>query len=350
MSRVIRAVASMVLLLLFARPSFAATIERSRYLMGTSLSLTLVGDDPAALEAAATRAYEEAARIEGSLSNWKPESEVSRLNAAGGRETRLGDDLFRVVDRGLDWARETDGAFDPAIDPLVRAYDLRGNGRVPSEEEVASARVASRWTNVHLDRGARTVRLEAGAGIETGGIGKGYALDQAAQVLRAAGVRSALLNFGGQMLAMGAPPGESGWTVQLADANDRSRPTMTLVLRDASLATSSQAERGMHVGHRFIGHVIDPSDGAPVATRGSAGAIAGTGIDADALSTALLVLGPSRGARFVERYNARASDPFEAIFLAPDASPLRVGGVAPSTVALAQAQGSQAAVTPAPTP
>ncbi|HKA23721.1 MAG TPA: FAD:protein FMN transferase, partial [Candidatus Eisenbacteria bacterium] len=119
MSRVIRAVASMVLLLLFARPSFAATIERSRYLMGTSLSLTLVGDDPAALETAATRAYEEVARIEGSLSNWKPESEVSRLNAAGGRETRLGDDLFRVVDRGLDWARETDGAFDPAIDPLV---------------------------------------------------------------------------------------------------------------------------------------------------------------------------------------------------------------------------------------
>jgi thiamine biosynthesis lipoprotein ApbE len=311
--------------------------------MGTSLTMTLIGPDAAGLEAAATRAYDEVARIEGSLSNWNPGSEVSRLNAAGGSETPLGDDLYRVVDCGMYWAERTGGAFDPAIDPLIRAYDLRGEGRVPSEAEVARARQASRWTNVHLDRQARTARLDAGAGIETGGIGKGYALDRAALVLREAGVEAALLDFGGQVLAMGAPPGERGWPVQLADPGDRAKPVTTLVLRDASLSTSCQSERGIQVGNTFVGHVIDPRHGRPVPTRGSASAIARSGIDADALSTALLVLGPAEGARFVERYNAGGGGPIEALFLEPGGKPVRVGPPgSESPVALAEATGGSA--------
>ena len=342
--------AGVLILLLLASPAHAATIERSRYLMGTSLTMTLVGPDAGALESAATRAFDEVARIEKSLSNWDPGSEVSRVNAAGGREMALGDDLFRVVDRGLYWAKETGGAFDPAIDPLVRAYDLRGDGRVPAEAEVASAREASRWTNLRLDRATRRVHLLAGAGIETGGIGKGYALDRAAEVLRGAGVTAALLDFGGQMLAIGAPTGESGWTVQLADPADRSRAVETIVLRDASLSTSSQGERGLQVGDTFVGHVIDPRDGRPVSTRGSASAIARTGIDADALSTALLVLGPAEGQRFVARYNAKVAgskaggskaggskaggiaDTIQAIYLEPgDASPIALAEAASPT-------------------
>src|SRR5262249_23621821 len=157
--RITRAAALLVLLL--TSTAHATTVERSRYLMGTSLTMTLVGADTSALESAATRAFDEVGRIEKSLSNWDPRSEVGRVNSAGGGGMRRGDDLFAGVDRGIYGARETGGAFDPAIDPLVRAYDLRGEGRVPSGDEIAHAREASRWTNVELDRRARRVRLRA---------------------------------------------------------------------------------------------------------------------------------------------------------------------------------------------
>jgi thiamine biosynthesis lipoprotein ApbE len=332
-----RSVGVLILLQLIAPAAHATTVERSRYLMGTSLTMTLIGPDTTSMEAASTRAFDEVARIEKSLSNWDPRSEVSRLNFAGVRATPVSDDLFAVIHRGMYWASLTGGAFDPAIDPLIRAYDLRGEGRVPAAAEVTRVRDASRWTNVHLDPGARTVSLAAGAGIETGGIGKGYALDRAAAVLRAAGVERALLDFGGQMLAIGAPAGEKGWQVQLADPADRTHAVRTLMLRDASLSTSCQSERGIQVGDTFVGHVIDPRDGRPVRTSGSASVIARTGIDADALSTALLVLGPAEGERFVERYNETAAEPIEAIYLEPGAAP---------TVALAEAGSAQTAPSP----
>src|SRR5262249_44816639 len=107
----IRSAAVLILLLVLASTAHAATIDRSRYLMGTSLTMTLVGPEAGALESAATRAFNEVARLEGALSNWDPRSEVSRVNAAGGREMPLGEDLFALVNRGVYWASETGGAF-----------------------------------------------------------------------------------------------------------------------------------------------------------------------------------------------------------------------------------------------
>lgn len=293
--------AVLVLQLLVASPAHAAErVERARYVMGTTLSLTLEGEDASALQRAADAAFEEVARLEGLFSNWRSDSEVSRLNArAGGGPVDVSADLASVLGESARWAERTGGAFDPVVEPLVSAYDLRGEGRWPSESELARAVGASGAERLAVEEGARRVSLAPGAGVELGGIGKGYALDRAAEVLRAAGVRVALLDFGGQVSALGAPAGESGWTVGLAHPSDRERASVRLVIRDVSVATSAQSERGLAVEGTSLGHVLDPRTGRPAAAWGAASAVATRATDADAASTALLVLGPEAGSRWI---------------------------------------------------
>lgn len=293
----------------------ALQIERARYLMGTSLSITLEGPDEAALQEAASAAFDEVARLEALLSNWRLDSETSRLNrAAGSGPTRVSADLYGALDRALVWAERTGGAFEPAIEPLARAYDLRGKGRWPTPRQREAARRSSGWRRVHLDAAGPRVTLEPGAGIDTGGFGKGYALDRAAEVLRARGVTTALLDFGGQVLAVGAPEGERGWKIALADPETRDRPLLEVLLRDASLSTSGQSERSLPTRKGALGHVLDPRTGTPVPAWGSASAVARTGLDADALATAFLVLGPEATRKWMEA-RGEESEPLAAILL-----------------------------------
>jgi thiamine biosynthesis lipoprotein ApbE len=337
-------------------PAAAVTLERTRYLMGTSLTLTLEGDDVARLQEAATAVFEEVAGIESALSNWREDSEVNRLNRSpAGVEFRVSAHLASVLERGLYWADRTRGAFDPALESLVHAYDLRGEGRRPTAEELAAAQASSGWRHVEYDAARRTVRLTDGAGIETGGIGKGYALDRAASVLRSCGVRAALLDFGGHVLAIGAPSGEPGWQVRLADPRARERGIATVMLRDASLSTSEQSERSLPSPSGPIGHILDPRTAQPVVAWGSAAAVATAAIDADALSTALFVMGPEEAARWIERHEAGGQ--IAGLLLVKEQGDvrLRTAGVHPGLLATQEAGGeaqvgtdTAAAAEPAP--
>jgi len=274
----------------------AAELRRARWLMGTECSVTVVHEDAELAAEAAAEALETIAAVEHRLSTWREDSELSRANAAaaGGR-AQLSGPLTRELGLALDLARRTGGAFDPTVGPLIAAWGLRGEGRIPSPVELEAARSVGGWQRVSLDREARELRLPAGAWLETGAFGKGLSLDRAASALRARGIRNALLDFGGQLLALGDAPGETGWPVGIAHPLDRGRPALVIRLRDASIATSAQSERGRWVGERFVGHVIDPATGEPVERLGSATVIAPDGVGADALATALLVLGPERG-------------------------------------------------------
>jgi thiamine biosynthesis lipoprotein len=131
--------------------------------------------------------------------------------------------------------------------------------------------------------------------LDPGGLGKGYALDAAAGVLRARGFPVALLDFGGQALALDPPPGEPGWSVALSHPRRRDEAALSLVLARASLATSGNVEHGLVVDGRPLGHLLDPLSGRPAPFRGSASIVAPTGARADAYSTALFVMGPERG-------------------------------------------------------
>jgi thiamine biosynthesis lipoprotein len=262
-----------------------------------------VGQDPGTSAEALESALDEVDRLEGVLSNWREGSELSRLNrGAGSSAVPVSRDLFDAVREALHWAEETGGAFDPTVEPLTRKFRAGGDGR-PRIGRTAA--LPGGWREVQIDPEARTIRFGPGVeGLDLGGIGKGFALDRAAVILRSRGVSSFLLDAGGQVLAAGRPPGEEGWLIGVVEPSRRERPSLSLLLRDASAATSGNSQRA--------GEILDPSTGLPVAGAGSATAVAPDATSADALSTALFVLGPERGTAW-----ARNRKDAIALFLLP---------------------------------
>jgi len=283
--------------------------SRARFLMGARLVIEARGT---AVDEAIGWAFDEVARLEAVLSNWRPDSEVSRLNdAAAAGPVTVTEDLYAAVDVALRWAEATDGAFDPTVEPRVRALGLRGpEGILPGAGAPPAAGTATPmpvgWRGVGLDPGRRTVRFAAaGMGLDFGGIGKGMALDAAARVLRAAGVDAALVDFAGQVLVFGRGPDAGGWTIGIADADDRTEAAVVIDLTAGSLSTSSNSERAVVSGGRRVGHILDPRTGEPVAWNGSVTVLADDATAADALSTALFVLGPARGTTWAEEHDVQ---------------------------------------------
>lgn len=280
-------------------------VGRSRWLMGTMFTIRAAGD----VEALGV-ALDSIAALEARLSNWREASELSRLNAAGGTDG-ASEPLSAVIDSALALASFTGGAFDPTVEPLVGAWDLRGSGHVPGDAELAAARAHVGWSRVRRD-GAH-VALH-GARLDLGGIGKGFALDRAAEVMRARGVRAATLDAGGQILCFG----DSASSVWVAHPERRDVPAVRVAIPAGSLSTSAQSEHGFRAGRRRFGHVLDPRTGQPVATRASVSVWAPSGTRADALSTALLVMGHAAAAVF-----ARGHPSLGVLWLEPERAGLR---------------------------
>jgi thiamine biosynthesis lipoprotein ApbE/Na+-translocating ferredoxin:NAD+ oxidoreductase RnfG subunit len=244
-------------------------LRRSRFLMGTVLEIACFGESEQASRAIAA-AFGEVARLEGLLSHFRADSELSRVN----REANTGPVLvspetFVCIRAALDAARRTGGAFDPT---------LTADGYKRVDLDAAEQSVAFR----------RDVSRSAGLSLDLGGIGKGFALDRAAELLRRHGVRSAVLDFGGQILALDPPPGRGGWIVPVRDPGDPEGFLGYFEASGLSVATSALYERGSHI--------VDPRRGGPAAGVHSATVAAASATEADALSTALFVLGADAAA------------------------------------------------------
>jgi thiamine biosynthesis lipoprotein len=258
--------------------------------MGTLLTVRLEAVERTCGLAASEAVLAEVARLEGVLSSWRGDSEVGRLNRAEpGEPQPLSAELYALLAEARRLVAETSGAFDPGVGALLAAWDLQGAGRVPDQEELAAARAASGLALLRGDDAAGTVtRPSAGWRLDTGAFGKGAALRAAAAVLKAHGVGSAVLDFGGQLLVLGAPR-----RVAVADPVTRALPTpLTLQVGGESVATTSAGERFVTVAGRRYGHVLDPRTGWPVPAWGSVTVVAPDPLAADALATALFVLGP----------------------------------------------------------
>ena len=274
-------------------PNDTVRLARSAYLMGTTLHLELRAANRNDALSASEAAFAEVRRLEAMLSSWRPESELSQLNRATvGAPRQLPNELYDLL-RELDrWVQDTEGAFDPAVGPLVDAWELRGTGSVPEPARLRAALEASGWDAFRFLARGRAVRLRSGAWMTAGAFGKGAALRSVAEELRAAGIEAALLDFGGQLLALGSPGGGEGWRASVAHPNQRGTEFMGLILRDESAATSGASERFVEVDGVRYGHVIDPRTGRPVEAWGSVTVVAKDPLVADVLSTALFVMGP----------------------------------------------------------
>jgi FAD:protein FMN transferase len=290
-----------------------ATVERRVMLMGTSLEITVEAADRATGLAASERAVEALEAAEARLSTWRDDTELARLNHAPVGERRaLSPALAADLTAAMRCAEETEGAFDPAIGALVRAWGLRQGGRLPEEAERSAAVADADPGGLLLEEGT-AVRQRAGLILEEGGFGKGAGLGNALAVLRGPGISRVALDFGGQVAVLGG-----GWTIPVADPRRRDRSVIALSIDGGSVSTSGNSERGIAVAGRRLGHVLDPRTGEPAPDFGSLTVWTADPLRADCLSTGLYVLGPERALAW-----AAAHPGVEVLVLRPAGSRLQ---------------------------
>ncbi len=267
-------------------------VERWSWAMGQAVHLRLFVADEAAGYEAAQRAFAELRRVEAALSLFDDASDLAEVNRRAGRGAlRVGEDLAVVLGAGVRVERETRGAFNPAVEPLMRAWGFHATRAAePSRKEIEEAREAVRAAVVVVE-GARVTLPARATKLDLGGIGVGYGLDRAMTVLRRFGIRRAYLDVSGDAFALGAPPGERGWSVGIADPRRSDSVMTTTRIHDQAIATSSNQVSVIRYGRAVRGHVMDCATGWPASGETQVTVVARTGIEADALSTAMLVSG-----------------------------------------------------------
>jgi len=267
--------------------------------MATRFEIVLHGDNPASLRAAGEEALARVEQLEAELSLFRAGSEIARLNARAAREpVRVTPGVFALLQHAQKLSEQTGGAFDISVAPLVRCWGfMGGEGRMPRPKEVAEARAKVGMRLVQLNAGDFTVRFACeGVMLDLGAIGKGYAIERAAEVLREAGVTSALLHGGTSTVqAIGQPPGEGFWkiAIETPSAAPAAPPALlaTVELHDEAMSVSGVQEHSFQAGGRTFSHVIDPRTGQPALGAVLAVVVLPSATETDALSTALLTLG-----------------------------------------------------------
>ncbi len=244
------------------------------------------------------------ARLNKALSDYDPESEVSRLSrtAPSPEAVPVSDDLWSVLARSQQLAAATDGAFDVTVGPYVRLWRrARRSKEMPSEARLAEARAATGYRKLQLDASRHTAKLlVAGMRLDLGGIGMGYAVDEAMRELRAHGIRRALIDASGDILASEPPPGKSGWKIGVVPISAEGTPSREILLTNAAVATSGDAFQHVVISGKRYSHIVDPRTGLGLTDRTGVTVIARDCTTADGLGTAVNVLGPKAGLALVE--------------------------------------------------
>jgi FAD:protein FMN transferase len=290
----------MLIVLLCAAPTLQSSedtslVYRRKYVMGTVFEIAAYQDSSQDVSDAIEKALREVVRIDDLFSNYKPESALSTLNrSAHLRTKRVPSDLYLVIEKAVELSKISEGKFDISIAPLVNLWKVALSGEAtPTAAQEREVRDCVGYEKIVLTPPDQITFRSPCLQLDLGAIGKGYAVDRAGEILRASGVRDALINAGGStILAMGSPPGQSAWLVHLRDPSRQIDPYV--MLKDESVSTSEQSLASL-LGQDSPGHIIDPVTGRPLKTEFSVSVIAPNGTMSDGLSTTLLLLGPEKG-------------------------------------------------------
>ena len=289
----------LILFLLAATASFGREtlrLEKSADAMGSTYSIAVYGDDRVQLEAAVDAAFDEVRRLDDLLSNYKPESEWSEVNReAAQRPVKVSPELFRLLQECLEYSRESEGAFDISVGPLMKVWGFyKGSGHLPHRAEVQAAMAKVGYRHILLDPANQTVRFDRpGVELDPGGIGKGYAVDRMVDVLKQKGVGIALVaGSGSSIYGLGAPPEEpKGWRIDIKDPWDVSKSLAEVYLRDMSMSTSGSYEKFFRAEGKIYAHIMDPRTGYPAQGSVSVSVVAPRTIDSEAWAKPFFVNG-----------------------------------------------------------
>lgn len=332
-----------LLLLACVTPLHAQTrFEYSEVGMGVRARIVLYAKDEPTAQSAARAAYDRIAHLEDIMSDYRPTSEISRLSAKAGDLSMIdvSPELFFILTKSQDLARRSDGAFDVTVGPLVKLWRIaRKSGKLPSKEQLDAARRLVGWRKLHLsplapntpnsvsnastplalsrdvsnassplalsrpDRdvsngGQGTATLDTpGMQLDLGGIAKGYGCDEAIRTLKEHGIASALVEMGGDIVVSDAPPGAKGWQIEIENARHK-----IATLYNAAISSSGDVEQFVEIAGKRYSHIVDPRTGLGLTDRIAVTVIAPNGVSSDGLSTAISVLGATRGKTLANTY------------------------------------------------
>jgi thiamine biosynthesis lipoprotein len=271
--------------------------------MGADFRIVLYAESEKVANEAATAAFAEVERLNSILSDYDPESELSRLSDTSGSERHflLSDDLFAVLDASQKLSRQTAGAFDITIGPCVRLWRIaRFRKTFPLPEKLAEARKAVGFRHLNISHTKQTAFLEVpNMVLDLGGIAKGYVAEKALMILGKRGIGSVLVDAGGDLVLGDPPPGRKGWRIEIGGLKHPDLPVLELAR--CAVATSGDVEQFVEITGKRYSHLIDPSTGIGLTTRIQVTVVTSTGIHADSLASVLSVLGTKKGTKFVQK-------------------------------------------------
>jgi FAD:protein FMN transferase len=309
---------------MFARVAFAEAPNPDRKFiytgqaMGTVITVFIWGDDEVKAAKSAEAVFTEMKRVDGIMTTWTPDSEVSKVNAAAGTApVVVGQETFEVIARAQDVAKKTKGIFDITVGPLfggLYKFDQDMNGTLPEPAEVKKRLALVGYQNLVLDKKKLTVFLKKkGMAITLGGIAKGYAVDKCVKLLYDQGFTNFMVQAGGDMFVAGKK-GADPWVVGIRDPRGASKDSMfaTAPVEDHSFSTSGDYERGFVKDGKRWHHILDPRTGQPATKSRSVTVRAKDAFTADAWSKVLFILGPTESQKLIKREKL---DDFEVVWV-----------------------------------
>jgi len=278
-------------------------LKRAQMHMGTVVSITAVASNKDAAQAAVQAGFQEIKRLEQLLSTWRPDSDLSRVNsAAGERPVRVSEETFELVARSLEIAQMTEGGFNIAVGPAVEAWSVTERQQIPSLRDLEQLQPLVDWRVIQLDAGERTIFLpRRGMRIDVGGIGKGYAADRAANVMKQVGGFGGVVALSGDIKTFGNLPEQGGFPVGVRHPRREGSLLATITLKNEAISTAGDYERYFERDGVRYHHILDPVTLQPARECQSVTVVASDGTTADGLDTGLFVMGRERAMELIER-------------------------------------------------
>lgn len=338
-SIVVIAVVFLVLLYLFVGLERPVQVDSGyRPVMGTFARVVVIANDYKKAEECIEAAFIEINEVDDLMSDYKDDSEISLVNKdAFNQPVEVSRPTFDVLQKSVEFSRISAGAFDVTIGPLVDLWHAAAEANsIPAEDELSLARSKVGYEKLILDANDVTVKFTVeGMRIDLGGVAKGYAIDKAIERMQAAGAIGGMVDIGGDVRCFGRPSGKQSWLIALQDPNDISESRfpisdftvgadtslLVLQLADAAVATSGGYRRFTSIDGRRFSHIINRRTGESAQSLSSVTVIAPSAIDADALATAVSVLGMKKGLALIESIPTA-----EAILITPQSEIVKTTG------------------------
>lgn len=314
-------------------------VHKKRYAMGSVFEIVAYSDSAGRASSAIDQALDEVVRLDDVMSNFKPGSDLSRMNReAHFHAVRIPADLYQVIETSLAYSHLSEGEFDVSVGPVVDLWKAAlAGGAAPTAAELAQERSCVGYEKIELIAPDQIEFHSDCMRLDLGSIGKGYAVDRAMEILRSNGIERAYIDAGGSTIyGMSRPLAGDGWMVHLRDPSNRLDPQVKLV--NNSVSTSEQSAASTLSGDA-PGHIVVPGSGKPLRTRYAVSVTAKSATDSDALSTTLLLLGPEKGIILVSRLKD-----VTAIWVSADGQKTIAGSEASITLRESAAEATAASV------